>query len=187
MRFFSRRVRALALIGAAVLSMLLAFALPDLVSAHAAYDSSVPAANSVVKTAPTTVTITFKEDLDPKTLNITVYDNKAKVVSTGTAQISNSNPKVASVSMIGDGSDIYRVDWNNVSADDGDPTLGAFVFAVDPSGKSDKVSTDASTSSSPSSGVAPFWAVIIGLAGLVVGAGGAYLVIRPRPTENEAR
>ncbi len=183
MPFISLRVRALALIGATVLGTILAFALPDLVSAHAAYVSSVPAANSVVKTAPTTVTITFQQNLDPKTLNITVYDNKAKVVSTGAAQISNTNARVASVHMTGDGSDIYRVDWNNVSAEDGDPTLGAFVFAVDASGKSDKVSSPATESSS---GIAAYWAVIIGLAGLVIGAGGVYLVMRPRPTDEAA-
>jgi len=184
MRFFSRRVRALALIGAAVLSMLLAFALPDIVSAHAAYVSSVPAKDTVLKTAPTTVTITFAQNLDPKVLNITVYDNKASVVSTGTAQISSTNSKVASIQMTPDGSDIYRVDWNNKSAEDGDVTLGAFVFGVDSSGQTDKVPPDqVAPTSSSSSGVSPFWAVVIGLVGLLVGAGGTYLVMRPRPTE----
>lgn len=146
---------------------------------HAAYKSSVPAANSVVKTAPTVVTITFVQRLDPSLLNITVYGNTGHVVSTGKAQISSTDPYTASVTMKGDGSDIYRVDWNNKSAEDGDPTLGAFVFAVDPSGKSDKVQSTASTSVVESNGVAPWLAVLIGLVGLLLGAGAA-LAIRPR-------
>jgi methionine-rich copper-binding protein CopC len=162
---------------------LVAIALGTLTAqAHAAYKSSNPAANSVLKSAPTTVSITFVQKLDPQGLSITVYGNKAEVVSTGKAQISPTDPYTATVSMKGDDSDIYRVDWNNVSAEDGDPTLGAFVFAVDPSGTSDKVSSPASTiaSSSSSSGVSPLVAILFGMGGLVVGAAGSYMVMRPR-------
>jgi hypothetical protein len=85
--------------------------------------------------------------------------------------------------MKGDGSDIYRVDWNNISAEDGDPTLGAFVFAVDPSGKSDKVTTSAPVIVQESPGVSPLVAVLIGLAGLVIGGvGGNYVANRMRGT-----
>ncbi len=146
---------------------------------HAAYKSSNPAANSVLKSAPTIVSITFVQKLDPQGLHITVYDNKADVVSTGTAQISATDPYTATVKMKGDGSDIYRVDWNNVSAEDGDPTLGAFVFAVDPSGKSDKV-TSTTTTVTTSTGVSPWAAVLIGIAGLIVGAAGTYYGLRSR-------
>lgn len=149
--------------------------------AHAAYVRSDPPASSVRKTDPTVVTIWFAQNLSPQGLSIVVYGNKADVVSTGSAQILSSDPKAASVTMKGDGSDIYRVDWNNVSAEDGDPTLGAFVFAVDPSGTSDKVvPTQPTTSTTVSSGVAPWVAVLIGLAGLVVGAAVTYVVSRPR-------
>jgi methionine-rich copper-binding protein CopC len=140
---------------------------------HAAYKSSVPAANSVVRATPTVVTITFVQRLDPSLLNITVYGNTANVVSTGKAQILSTDPYTASVTMKGDGSDIYRVDWNNKSAEDGDPTLGAFVFAVDPSGKSDKVQSTAPTVVNESTGVPGWLAALIGVGGLVVGAGAA--------------
>ena len=149
--------------------------------AHAAYKSSNPAANSVLKTAPTEVSITFVQRLSPQGLSITVYGNKGDVVSIGAAQISPTDPFTASIAMKGDGSDIYRVDWNNVSAEDSDPTLGAFVFAVDPSGKSDKVTPTSTTQPAPqSSGVSPLAAVLIGIGGLLLGAVVTYVGTRPR-------
>lgn len=152
--------------------------------AHAAYVSSTPAANSVQTAAPTVITVHFAQNLSPQGLSIVVYGNKGNVVSTGTAQISPNDPKTASVTMKGDDSDIYRVDWTTVSAEDSDPTLGAFVFAVDPSGKSDKVQSSAVTSTpataSSSSGMSPLVAALIGIAGLVIGAGITYLGTRPR-------
>lgn len=151
--------------------------------AHAAYKSSNPAANSVLKVAPTTVSITFVQRVSPQGLSIVVYDKTGKVVSTSQAQISASDPYTASVTMAGDGSDIYRVDWNNVSAEDNDPTLGAFVFGVDPSGATDKVppvATATPTSPASSNGVAPVVAALIGIAGLVIGAGFTFVSLRPR-------
>lgn len=151
--------------------------------AHAAYKSSNPAANSVLKTAPTEVSITFVQRLSPQGLSITVYGNKGEVVSTGTAQISATDPFTASIAMKGDDSDIYRVDWNNVSAEDNDPTLGAFVFAVNPSGTSDKVTPASTTQPAPqSSGVSPLAAVLIGIGGLLIGAAATYVGTRPRGT-----
>ena len=147
--------------------------------AHAAYKSSNPPANSVLKKAPTMVSITFVQRLSPQGLSIVVYGNRDDVVSSSKAQISFTDPYTASVTMKGDGSDIYRVDWNNVSAEDGDPTLGAFVFAVDPSGRSDKVTPTSPTIVQESPGVSPLVAVLIGLAGLLVGGvGGSYIANR---------
>ncbi len=121
------------------------------------------------------VSITFVQKLDPQGLHITVYGNKGEVVSTGTAQISATDPYTATVTMKGDDSDIYRVDWNNVSAEDGDPTLGAFVFAVDPSGESDKVTPTSTTTVTTTTGVSTLAAILIGIAGLVVGGAGTYI------------
>jgi methionine-rich copper-binding protein CopC len=180
-----RAFRGALSLSAALFVALLAIGLTAMsAQAHAAYVSSDPAANSVQKTAPTVVRITFAQNLSPQGLSIVVYGNKGTVVSTGAAQISPTDPKTASVTMKGDDSDIYRVDWNNVSAEDNDPTLGAFVFAVDPSGQSDKVSAATSPSTpanaSSSSGVSPLIAVLIGIVGLIIGAGVTYLGTRPR-------
>jgi copper transport protein len=153
--------------------------------AHAAYKSSNPPANSVLKKAPTMVSITFVQRLSPEGLSIVVYGNRGEVDSTSRAQVSFTDPYTASVTMKGDGSDIYRVDWNNVSAEDGDPTLGAFVFAVDPSGESDKVTSSAPVIVQESPGVSPLVAVLIGLVGLVIGGvGGSYVANRMRGTVN---
>ena len=179
-RSLGRRVAALGLV--TLFAAFLALVAPlGAAQAHAAYVSSTPAANSVLKADPTTVTITFAQPLDPKGLSITVYGNKAEVVSTGTAQISATDPKTASVTMKGDGSDIYRVDWTTVSAQDGDPTLGAFVFGVDPTGKTDKVPPTATTTPAASSGTPAWVAILTGVAGLVVGFIIALVVRGQRP------
>ena len=182
-----QRVRSLAsstllLMGIAFLAVALAttlqigFARPAL--AHAAYVSSVPAADSHQTAAPATVTITFAQNLDPKGLAIAIYDQTGKVVSTGTAQISSSDPATASIAMKGDDSEIYRVDWQTVSAVDGDATLGAFTFGI---GDTDKVTTATTPKSATNaSGVSPGIAVLTGVLGLVLGAAGTFFVLRNR-------
>jgi methionine-rich copper-binding protein CopC len=179
MRYRVHQLRGTLATATALTMAVLATALSATIAqAHAAYKSSIPAANAVLKTAPATVSITFVQRLSPQGLAITVYGNKGNVVSVGTAQISPRDPYTAAISMKGDDSDIYRVDWNNVSAEDNDPTLGAFVFAVDASGKSDKVTQPTATVAP--TGVSNPAAVVIGLGGLVVGAGGTYFAMRSR-------
>src|SRR5260370_39689803 len=126
----SRALRGVLSLSAALFVALLTIAFTTVsAQAHAAYVSSDPAANSVQKTAPTVVRITFAQNLSPQGLSIVVYGHKGNVVSTGPAHISSTDPKTASLTTKGDGSDIYRVAWNNVSAEENDPTLGAFVVA----------------------------------------------------------
>jgi len=183
----TRMLQGVMVISLAGLAAILALVSGSLTAqAHAAYKSSNPAENSVLKTAPTTVSITFVQKLDPQGLSITVYGNKGDVVSTGQAQISANDPYTATIAMKGDGSVIYRVDWNNVSAEDGDPTLGAFVFAVDASGTSDKVTpTQSATTAGASSGVSIWVAILAGVLGLVVGGAGTFFGLRAR-TLNKA-
>jgi copper transport protein len=186
MKLRSTTVRSVCSLAIALFAVMLLFSLSMLTAqAHAAYKSSNPPANSVLKKAPTMVSITFVQRLSPEGLSIVVYGNRGEVDSTSRAQVSFTDPYTASVTMKGDGSDIYRVDWNNVSAEDGDPTLGAFVFAVDPSGKSDKVTSSAPVIVQESPGVSPLVAVLIGLVGLVIGGvGGSYVANRMRGTVN---
>jgi hypothetical protein len=56
--------------------------------------------------------------------------NKWKTVSTGPAQVVRTDFKTMTVAMQGDDSEIYLVQWHTVSADDGDPDIGAFTFTV---------------------------------------------------------
>jgi methionine-rich copper-binding protein CopC len=167
------RSRVLLLAGAAGVAVFLFALTTGPASAHAYYVSSVPAANSIISTAPSQVTVTFAQALNPKGLDIKVWDQNDDIVSTGPAVISSTNPDVASVPMKGSGSEIYRVDWHTTSAQDGDSTLGAFVFGI--SG-TDKVTTSASTTPS-SSGFNP---LLAGLIGLIIGAGVMFFITRGR-------
>lgn len=160
----------------AALSLALVGALaPGLASAHASYLSSTPAAGAVLKSAPSVVTVHFAENVNPTGSDIVVYDARHKSVRTAAAQVSHSDLKTMTVPVTGDGDGTYLVEWHTISADDGDPDIGAFTFIVS---KSASVSA-APAPSSGSSGGTPVWlTLLIGLVGIAVGAGGAYLVSR---------
>jgi len=147
---------------------------PAVASAHAAYVSSDPAANAVLKTAPTLITLHFAENVNPTGSEVFVYDAKGKQVSTGPAQVDRGDLKTMTVGMQGDDSETYLVVWHNVSADDGDPDTGAFTFTVSATATPQPTATtqdgNGHGSSSGSTGVPGWIAALIGILGLVVGA-----------------
>ena len=160
------------------LGALLALLVPATASAHAAYGSSDPAAGATLKAAPTTITIHFLENVVPSSSGIVVLDATGKQVNTGPATADPNDLKTMRVSMQGNDSAIYLVQWHTVSADDSDPDIGAFTFNVDPkSTGSTSTSTNHNTTSS-SSGL-PIWGtVLVGVLGLVIGAGGMFALRR---------
>lgn len=170
---------------ALVLGVALALAVPNVAFAHAAYDHSDPAADSTVATAPTTVSIWFKEKVNPQGSQITIYDTKGKVVSSGAALVDRNDATKMTVGMQGDDSEAYLVTWHNVSLDDGDLDTGAFVFHVGSSSSSSGGKANSSGSSTgasaSSSGVAGGVAALIGIAGLVVGAAAGFFFARRQP------
>jgi hypothetical protein len=127
------------------------------------------------------VSVTFAENVDPKGSDIVVYDATHKQVSTGQATVSNSDLKTMTVPMKDTGDGVYFVEWHTVSADDGDPDIGGFNFTV---GTSDSAtpgpgSSPNTTATAKNAAGVPVWiAVLIGVVGLVVGAGGAYVAVR---------
>lgn len=147
--------------------------------AHASYVSSTPAADSVLATAPTSVTIKFAEHVNPNGSDIKVFDAKGNPVS-GTAQVVQSDLFSMTVSMQGNGSEIYLVEWHTVSADDGDPDIGAFVFHVSDSPGAQATATASARSGgaggsvkSPGGSGTPAWLIALAaILGLAVGAGG---------------
>lgn len=171
----------LALTGAFGLGVLLA----GVASAHASYESSDPAAGAVVATAPTTVTVRFAEDVDPKGSSLVVYhtdakntysfDEEAKKVSTGATQFPLSDAKSMTIAMQGDGNGIYAVVWNTVSADDGDPDSGIFFFGVGSGDVLGNTSTNVTHGPGPgpvsttSSGVAVWVPILVGILALLMG------------------
>jgi copper resistance protein C len=103
---------------------------PAGVSAHAAYKSSVPAADSTVQAAPTNILITFAEEM--KSFNVSVKGPGGVDITNGPALINLSDRTNGSVPIHPAGNGRYEVDWNNVSSDDGDPDSGTFFFTVGP-------------------------------------------------------
>jgi len=151
---------------------------------HARYLSSTPAANAVVKTAPSEVTAHFAEPVDPAGSAITVYDAKGQVVSQP-AQVDPNDLTTMRAPMTGDGSEVYLVVWHTTSATDGDPDVGAFNFFVNVSGSSELAPATTTTTTAhatpPASSGAPIWLVVVlALAGLIMGAAGGMAWTRSR-------
>jgi methionine-rich copper-binding protein CopC len=156
---------------------------PTAAFAHAKPASSTPAPNSTVKEAPTTVTITFGEEVKPDESNIRVFDAKGVEVSTGKATTDPSDLKKMSVAMKGTDSESYVVLWNTVSADDGDPAIGSYSFSVNPNGGSSGGATAGGESSANgANGVQPWLAILIGVIGLIIGGAAGYYLARRQTT-----
>ncbi len=178
------------------------FLLPGLAQArplHAEYVSSNPAANAMLSKAPSTITIHFMENVDPQGSDIIVYDVDGKQVSTGSAQVDRADLKSMQVNMQSDKSEMYVVNWHNVSAVEGHHDSGSFRFFVGISsmlkgmlanssngsqgsmagmpGMSGS-STSQSAASNASSAVPAWLAGLIGIIGLVVGGGATYIFTR---------
>jgi methionine-rich copper-binding protein CopC len=149
---------------------------------HASYVSSDPAANAVVKVAPSVVIVHFAEPVAPAGSAITVYDTKGQAVSQP-AQVDTNDLKTMRVAMAGDGSEVYLVSWHTVSATDGDPDVGAFSFFVNASGSSELAPKSATTpaASPPGAAGAPAWlTALIAVIALLVGAAGGVAWARSR-------
>ncbi len=100
------------------------------VSAHALLASSDPAANTVVPTAPTVVTLTFTEPPDARLSSIQVLDAAGVSQTSGPAVAGapGSNTLAVPVDSLEDG--VYTVAWRTVSAADGHAIAGSFAFSV---------------------------------------------------------
>ncbi len=160
---------------AILLTLVTLLIFPAVASAHAEYVSSDPATNAILKNAPSTITIHFSEELDPKGSTVLVYDIDHQLVSQqGSAQVNHNDLKTMTVTLQPNKSEVYVVDWQTVGADDQHHDAGSFRFFVNPNPMlvdelhANEKSGQANTSSS--SGGLPVWsAVLIGVVGLLVG------------------
>jgi copper resistance protein C len=167
---------------AALLSMGMLFVVAGTVSAHAKVLSATPAIGSTIAKAPTTVTVECAENINPnpKLSNLFVYAPGGDLISQGDAKVSLSNPKEMSIGIKPTGNGVYVVRWITVSADDGDPDQGAFVFTVKPTVAATG-NTTTSASSTTGNGGTPLWAaILIGFVALVVGLGAGLGIGRSR-------
>jgi len=100
--------------------------------AHADLASADPAAGATVKTAPTTISITFTEEVEPKFSSIEVQDAKGTRVDAGKAQTAPDNAKLLSVGLKALTPGTYKVIWHATAADDSHKTKGNYEFTVKP-------------------------------------------------------
>src|SRR5712691_3386267 len=179
---------------ALVLSMSLLYFMTGTVSAHSTFPAhakvykAIPAIGSTISQSPTIVTVFTLENInpDPNKSNLFVYSPAGDLISQGNATVSLTNPREMSISIKPDKANlngIYVVRWITVSAQDGDPDKGAFVFTVNtgavttPTPVATKTtSTTPSTTTTSGTGGIPVWvsivaAVVALLVGLGVGLG----------------
>lgn len=135
----TRRFRAVAI--SMVCLVALSATTVGLASAHAQYDSSTPPANGTVSATPSTVQVTWTQEL--ASLQFTITGPDGSDVVNGPAKIDLAQRHNGSVPIRDAGPGQYLVLWHNVSGDDGDPNDGSFVFTV--------AGTPAQTATAPTS------------------------------------
>lgn len=171
--------RYIRLLAATLLSLGLLFVVVGTVSAHTAHAkvlSATPAIGSTITQAPTKVTVFTAENINPnpKLSNLFVYSPGGDLISQGDAKVSLSNPKEMSITIKPNGNGVYVVRWITVSAEDGDPDQGAFVFTVKPAVVATPTATSNGTTTTTTSGTGgiPLWVpILVGIVALVVGLG----------------
>jgi methionine-rich copper-binding protein CopC len=173
---------------ALLLSMGLLYLMTGTVSAHsvipthAKVNKAIPAIGSTVSQAPTTVTVFTLENInpDPNKSNLFVYSPAGDLISQGNAKVSLTNPEEMSIAIKPDSAHpngVYVVRWITVSALDGDPDQGAFVFTVNTSAVTTPTpvaTTTASTApltttTSGTSGTPVWVSIVVGVIALLVG------------------
>ena len=98
------------------------------VLAHAALQSSTPAANSVLEQGPSQIVLKFDEEVEPGLASIKLYDGEGLQVQLGKpAGAPGAHTITATVPSLGD--DVYAVIWR-VTSVDGHVVDGAFSFQV---------------------------------------------------------
>jgi methionine-rich copper-binding protein CopC len=99
--------------------------------AHARLRQASPAADSMVRTAPAEVIVTFTEALEPKFSRIEVQDSQGARVDQGNAQAVPGEPTRFAIALKPLPAGVYRVIWRVVSVDT-HRSEGSFQFIVAP-------------------------------------------------------
>lgn len=126
----SRTRRISPVLALIVLAFGLALVSSRLAFAHAQYASSSPAANEVVPNAPTTITITFTEALEPSATGVTLQAADGSEIAGVTSSVDPTDDHRLLITPPVLQSGTYIVNWHNLSADDGHPASGFFAFSV---------------------------------------------------------
>jgi copper transport protein len=122
--------RAVRLFGAVIVAVsAVLFAAPSAASAHAVLVYSVPAASSVLPSAPDQLMLDFDEDVEAGLSSIRLFDADQKEVEIGRTELSGGNASVVVADLPRLGNGTYVVVWRVTSAD-GHPVNGAFPFEI---------------------------------------------------------
>ncbi len=126
-------IRWSAVVGAALVAACgLVLLTPQLVSAHAGLESSMPAPSSVLETSPPLISLDFDEDIDVPLTSIELFDQSGARIALGTPTSGADGSIVqAQVPPLADAT--YAVVWR-VSSADGHVVSGAFSFQVGTTG-----------------------------------------------------
>ena len=122
-----RAVRLLGAVLVAVAAVL--FAAPSPASAHAVLVYSVPAASSVLPSAPDRLMLDFDEDVEVGLSSLRLFDADQEEVQIGRTQLSGGDASVVVADLPRLGNGTYVVVWRVTSAD-GHPVNGAFPFEI---------------------------------------------------------
>ncbi|WP_405583989.1 copper resistance protein CopC [Streptomyces sp. NBC_01190] len=169
-RSLPRRLAALAVALGALLGLLLGTAAPA--SAHAALIGTDPAQNSVVKTAPQRVELTYSEGVLLSSDSLRVLDPRGTNVAVGapghaTGKDAGATATIALRTGLSQGT--YTVAWRAISQDS-HPVAGAFTFSV---GAPSKTTVDLSDQAAVGGGAA---GTLYGIGRFLAYAGFALLV-----------
>ncbi|HEX9135189.1 MAG TPA: copper resistance CopC family protein [Ktedonobacteraceae bacterium] len=178
---------------ATVLSVCLLYLMSGTASAHAVIPThakvtkAIPAIGSTVSQAPTTVTVFALENInpDPNKSNLFIYSPAGDLISQGNAKVSLTNPEEMSITIKPDTANlngVYVVQWKTVSALDGDPDQGAFVFTVNtgavaaptPAVTATNLTGQSTTPTTNTTGTGgtPIWVPsVVGIVALLIGLG----------------
>ncbi|MGZ6371891.1 MAG: copper resistance CopC family protein [Candidatus Limnocylindria bacterium] len=108
-------------------SILLLALSASVAAAHVVLMSSTPAAEANLQTAPTQVTITFDDELNPDLSDLTVADASTSVVGTGAVDLTVADRNVMSRAVTITQPGIYTVSYR-VGGVDGHELTGSFSF-----------------------------------------------------------
>jgi putative copper export protein/methionine-rich copper-binding protein CopC/mono/diheme cytochrome c family protein len=107
---------------------------PSPLLAHAELLFTTPAAGASLPRAPSQLTMTFSERIDPITASVTVANESGDLVpGVGTPTVDEAGTR-ASVSLPQLPAALYTVRYRVTSAEDGHITEGSWLFLVDPTG-----------------------------------------------------
>ena len=121
-------MRRLALIAAVAGA---ALALPAAAWAHAALLRTSPVASKVLNAAPSQVTLTYSEPIEPRFAIVSVTDAGGNLVTNGAPSRLPQDPDTLVIPLKPIPEGWYLVYWRVISVD-GHPVRGAFTFAIGP-------------------------------------------------------